>query len=294
MPHRASRYLSLVLTTAALLALPTSSAEACWWGWGWGGGYGAYYAPQPVTYGYAGYATGYRGYYAGYAGYSSPCGPGGCGVTSYYAGSSCGTCGPCGLSSCGYGCGYGCNVCGDGNCPGGDCGVNYAPADGEPIPDDNVSGSGSDVPRTYSDEPEEDRLPPQPADDDFEAPIRGREGSSIPDGDSSAPESRPDSSIPRGGLSIPMNDGSADPFPERNPAGAEPGADESINFEPEVEPLEIEGPLTLRVSPARSRVSVKARYRLPNVARLKVEPDADGWIPVADDADAEAAKVASN
>ncbi|MFG0332043.1 MAG: hypothetical protein ACF8TS_01650 [Maioricimonas sp. JB049] len=277
MPHRNSRYLSVVLTTAALLALPASSAEACWWGWGWWGGYGSYYAPYPVTYGYAGTS--------GFAGYSSPCGPGGCEVTSYYAGSSLGACDPCGLSSCGY----------DGNCLSGDCGVNYAPSSDEPIPDENMSGSGSDVPRTYSDEPErgEDRLPPQPADDDFEAPIRGRENSSIPDDNSSDPESRPDSSIPRGGLSIPMNDGAADPFPERAPAGAEPGDDGSIDFEPDIKPLEIEGPLTLRVSPVRSRVNVRARYRLPNVARLKVEPDADGWIPVSD-TDAKSAKVASN
>ena len=223
-------------------------------------------------------------------------------MTSYYAGSSCGscgTCGPCGLSSCGYGCGTACGYGCSGNCATGDCSVNFAPAGDEPVPDENISGNGTDEPRTYSEEPEEDRLPPRPADDDFEEPIRGREdssipgsGSSIPGGGSSIPEGG--SSIPRGGLSIPMDSGAADPFPERSPAGAEPGAGESINFEPRVEPLELNGPLTLNVSPTRTRVSVKARYRLPSVARVKVVPDNDGWIPVADDATPEPAKVASN
>lgn len=148
-----SRICVLAMVAAVLLGT-AAQAEACFWpfcggchrpcAWGGAVGWG-----RPVAY--------RRGFYAGYASATccspcSSCGVGGCsscGVSTYYAGSSC--CSTC-YSPCG-GCGT-CSACVSGNCA--NCTTNY-------YPDGSSSSTSSD---SESGEPTEAQRV-QPRDDDF-------------------------------------------------------------------------------------------------------------------------------
>jgi hypothetical protein len=100
--------------------------------------------------------------------------------------------------------------------------------------------------KTYTDEADgsdpmsTDDMPP----DDFDAPRRGRPGAS-------------------------------DPFPPPNQPGSD-GAEP-----PPARPMEdedIPGAEPVLNTPVRQRTFVQARYRLPRVARLDVEPQATPWL----------------
>lgn len=161
------------------------------------------------------------------------------GCNTFYGPSPCG-CAPCGGSPCFSG-------CAGGNCATGNCGVNYAPGD-EPVADPNGP------PRTYSEEPEQtspdtstDTMP----DDDF-GPTQ-RNGGSSTTTEEEDPFTQP----------VLPNDSAAPPDP-----GVEP-MDEDM----------LDGGITLRVLPVRTRVQASAQYHLPRVARMDVTPQLP-WSPV--------------
>lgn len=261
-------------------AVPSTAGVIPWmydmvFGYGWGApmSYGVSYG-SPVMYGAP----------ATYGG--SPCGPAGCGPTSAFYGPGC--CDPCNVccSPCGT------VACSTGNCPGGDCGVNYSPGTG-PTPDPS--------PAINRDEPTDsipaDSLPPgdefvpsrRDTDPGFTPPRNdtGTPGDSIPSDGGSIP--RDGGSIPRGNTGNPNNSqpgigptGTDDEplFPPRSsPADSVlPGDDaEPLPLgdgirETNTEPLDLSGRVTWRFTPQRHRVRMEARYRIPQVARIPTDP----------------------
>jgi hypothetical protein len=178
----------------------------------------------------------YGGY--GYGAYYPP---------AYNYGPACCTpCDPCrigagGCSPCAVG---GCSPCGVGGCATGTCGVGYLPRD--PIPD------GTTGHRTYSTESESSGGPPRPA-------PAGRE--SLPKDDFGAPRREGE------------NDGTGtenDPFKNNPSAGRDRGV--SPRAVVRVRPLNLDRNVTVRIVPARQRLQVEARYRVPQVARVNVAP----------------------
>lgn len=197
----------------------------------------------PCLWGNCGYNTYYRGYYPAPSYYAapayfapSPCGPGGC--RTYYGPTACSACGcsPCSCSPCGTGCGpcrVGCAPCATG-CATGNCGVNYAPRN-EPTPDPTADENPN---RTYAEEPDEAGDMP---DDDF-GPTRREEPAPMePDDD---PFSRP-------------------VLPEESEPEADPDTPAPLD-----DPT-LDGGVTLRIQPIRSRVRAEAQYRLPRIARVR-------------------------
>jgi hypothetical protein len=82
-----------------------------------------------------------------------------------------------------------------------------------------------------------------------------------------------------------IEDGAAgdkpDPFvPPVTPEGTTPDGTTPAEGEPNaIRPLqELDSHVTVRVAPIRSRVRIEARYRLPHVARMTVEPRSP-WLP---------------
>lgn len=165
---------------------------------------------------------------------------------------------PCGPGGCGVGYYRGvapcpcdpcaCAPCGTG-CATGGCGVSYY--SGDPVPDPAAGNSS----KTYSNEQETSNgagtgdMPPTGT-DDFEKSRRGTQ-----DG---AAGTKPDPFVP------PVTPEGA------TPAEGEPNA---------IRPLEeLDSHVTVRVAPIRSRVRIEAQYRLPQVARLTVEPRSP-WLP---------------
>jgi hypothetical protein len=122
---------------------------------------------------------------------------------------------------------------------------------GEPVPDP----AAGDSKKTFSDEQGTSSgagtgdMPP--TDTDSFGPARR----TIQDG---APGDKPDPFVP------PVTPDGA------TPAEGEPNA---------IRPLEeLDSHVTVRVAPIRSRVRIEARYRLPHVARMTVEPRSP-WLP---------------
>lgn len=167
---------------------------------------------------------------------------------AYYAPAYPAPCSPCGPGGCGafYGpspCGCapcGGSACASGNCASGNCGVNYAPGN-DPVADPNGP------PRTYSEDPEQtgpdtstDTMP----DDDF-GPTR-RNGDNSTGAEEVDPFTQP----------VLPQDGAAPADPDMAPM------DEDM----------LDGNITLRVMPVRTRVHAVAQYHLPRVARVDVTP----------------------
>lgn len=162
-----------------------------------------------------------------------------------------GGCSPCGPGGCGVYYGPSCSCapcacspcgfsgCGSGGCATGNCGLNYSSGTA-PIPDPEGN-------RTYSEEPEStgpDTSTETMPDDDFE-PTR-RNGTDSTDAEED-PFTQP---------VLPMDGGSPAPM------------DEDM----------LEGNVTLRILPVRTRVHAQAQYRVPRVARLPVTPSTP-WSP---------------
>lgn len=210
------------LCAAAAACALSSSAEACLFSFFWhhhgccGPSYGSFYGPVST------------------APACNPCVVGGGAVRTFSipAAGCCPTaCSPCGPFAAG--------------CPGGDCGVRYAPSV-EPIPDDGAGDDSGDR-RTFVEE--EPGLPSDtdttPPDDDFSPPQRGEDGSE-----------------------------GEDPFPQNFQEPVLPmEAEEQEEPMREPEPMSLDDEnITLRVSPVRHRVRVEARYRAPRITRIEVTP----------------------
>lgn len=160
-------------------------------------------------------------------------------------------CGPGGCSSyyapqtCCAPCGVGCSPCGAGGCASGNCGVDYS-SNLSPQPDDRPTPSE----KTYADPPQPGSVDGMP-DDDFGPTQRGTGGA----GEQPDPFIDP---ITPEGIITPED---ADPAP------VQPMGDEAIP-----------GAAPVQFIPIRQRTFAQARYRVPRVARLHVEPQTTPWM----------------
>lgn len=292
------------------VALGAADAQACCGMFG--GGYGVGYRPMTYGVGYGVYSAAYSPWYSsyGYTSYGlfgggcsscgmggcsscgmgcSSCGYGGCSTCGYGGCSSCGlsgcsTCGSCGMGGCATGgCGLtGCATCSAGGSVGsssGGCGVDYGTPSVTPRSNSPTPATGA--PRTYIDEPATEQTVPQ-SDPGFR-----RRDSRSESNESDLFQNRPynNNSGPEAerGSAFRLPTGSVIQRRQSAPTRPVGGSDDDTldNAGPQLAPLNLDGKVTWRTAPQRTRVAVEAVYRAPQIARSKTTPN-DQWVPVSD------------